>query len=150
MIQNKSVNFIVQVIIKGLKQKLAVKTCIQQKYAIFDFKSKMYPQRDQKNVSFEIGTKCLQSNEHKSKLIPNIRVTKLLTHADTLQMETLTLQENICRNIDKAGENLNKKIKVIAVTIQNSLDIHIKQNLQHVLNNRTKKIILSVETFSQP
>ena len=30
----KNVNFIVQVIIKGLKKKMALKTCIQQKYAI--------------------------------------------------------------------------------------------------------------------
>ena len=56
----------------------------------------MYPQRDQKNVSLEISTKCLQSNE--SKLIPNGRVTKLITHADTLQTEILTLQEDNCRN----------------------------------------------------
>ena len=66
---------------------MAVKTCIQQKYAIYDFKSRMYPQWDQKNVSFEKSVKCLQSNEHENKLIPNGRVTKLITHADILQTE---------------------------------------------------------------
>ena len=70
---------------------MAVKTTIQQNYAISDFKSKMYPERDKTNLS-------LENNEHESKLIPNGRVTKLITHAGTLQTEILTLQENNCRN----------------------------------------------------
>ena len=35
---------------------MAVKACIQQKYAIYDFKSRMYPQR---------GKKCKFGDEHK-------------------------------------------------------------------------------------
>ena len=35
----ENVNFIVQVIKNGLKQKMSVKTWIQQKYAIYDLKS---------------------------------------------------------------------------------------------------------------
>ena len=79
---------------KGLKQKMAVKTCIQQIYAIYDFKSRLYPESERTNLTLEISTKCLQSNEHESKLILNGRVTKLITHADTLQTEILTLQED--------------------------------------------------------
>ena len=77
---------------------MALKTCVQLKYAIYDFKSRMYPQRNQQNVSFQISTKCLQSNEHESKSIPEGRVTKLITQADTLQTEILTLQEDNYRN----------------------------------------------------
>ena len=58
----------------------------------------MYPESDQTNLSQEISTKYLQSNEQESKLIPNGRVTKLITHADTLQTKNLTLQEDNCRN----------------------------------------------------
>ena len=76
---------------------MAVRTCIQQKYAIYDFKSRMYPQRSQ-NVSLEMSTKSLQSNSHESKLIPDGRVTKLITHADTLNTDILTLQEDDCQN----------------------------------------------------
>ena len=32
----KNVNFIIQVIVNSLQQKMAVKTCIQQKYARYD------------------------------------------------------------------------------------------------------------------
>ena len=32
----KNVNFIIQVILNSLKQKMAVKTCMQQKYARYD------------------------------------------------------------------------------------------------------------------
>ena len=77
---------------------MALKTCIQKKYVIYDFKSRMYPQRNQQNISFEISTKYLQNNEHESKSIPDGRVTKLITQADTLQTKILTLQEDNCRN----------------------------------------------------
>ena len=66
--------------------------------AIYDFKRRMNSQRNQQNVSFEISTKCLQSNEHESKSIPDGRVSKLITQADTLQTEIFTLQEDNCRN----------------------------------------------------
>ena len=82
----------------------------------------MYPQKNQQNVSFEISTKCLQSNKHESKSIPDGRVTKLITQADTLQKEILTLQEDSCRNQrSRSGNDLNKTIQVrtrdLAMTI---------------------------------
>ena len=77
---------------------MALKTCIQKKYVIYDFQSIMYPQRNQQNVSFEISTKYLQSNEHESKSIPDGKATKPITQADTLQTKILTLQEDHCRN----------------------------------------------------
>ena len=54
--------------------------------------------RGAKNVSLEMSTKSVQGNSHESKLIPDGRVTKLITQADTLETEFFTLQENNCRN----------------------------------------------------
>ena len=45
-----------------------------------------------------MSKKSLQSNSHESKLIPDGRVTKLITHADTLNTDILTLQEDYCTN----------------------------------------------------
>ena len=73
---------------------MALKTCIQQKYAIYDFKSRMYPQRNQQNVS-------LRSAQNVCKVMNmkvNQSITKLITQADTLQTKILTLQEDNCRN----------------------------------------------------
>ena len=39
---------------------MAVKTCILQKYAKYDFKSNMYPERPKKNVYLEIGKHLAQ------------------------------------------------------------------------------------------
>ena len=76
---------------------MAVKTCIQQKYAIYDLKQNVTTEGP-KNVSLDMTTKSLQSNSHKSKSLPDGRVTKLITHADTLNTEILTMQEDDCRN----------------------------------------------------
>ena len=78
---------------------MAVKTCIQQKYAIYDFKQNVPTEPEgPKNVSLDMTTKSLQSNSLKGKSIPDGRVTKLITHADTLNTEILTMQEDDCRN----------------------------------------------------
>ena len=45
-----------------------------------------------------MSTKSLQSNSHESKLIPDGRVTKLTTQADTLNTDILTLQEDDYKN----------------------------------------------------
>ena len=45
-----------------------------------------------------MSTKSLMSSSHESKLIPDGIVTKLITHADTLNTEILTMQEDDCRN----------------------------------------------------
>ena len=45
-----------------------------------------------------MSTKSLESSSHESKLIPDGRVTKLITHADTLNTDILTLQEDECKN----------------------------------------------------
>ena len=74
---------------------MAVKTCIQQKYARYYFNSRMYPQKHHKNVSLEIGAHSAQ-NCHERK--PEGRVTKLITHIDTLQTEFVMLKEDDCRN----------------------------------------------------
>ena len=79
---------------------MAGKTCIQQKYAIYDLKQNV-PTEGPKNVSLDMTTKSLQSNSHKSKSIPDGRVTKvtkLITHADTLNTEILTMQKDDCKN----------------------------------------------------
>ena len=65
---------------------MGVKTCIQQKYAIYDLKQNV-PTEGPKNVGLDMSTKSLQSNSHESKSIPDCRVTKQLTHADTLNTE---------------------------------------------------------------
>ena len=70
---------------------MAGKTCIQQKYKIYDLKQP-------KTVSLDMTTKSLQSNSHTSKSIPDGRVTKVITHDDTLNTEILTMQEDDCRN----------------------------------------------------
>ena len=54
----------------------------------------MYPERGQKNVSFDMTIKSLSGNSYASKSIPDGRVTKLITHADTLNTEILTMQED--------------------------------------------------------
>ena len=36
---------------KRFKTKNGCQTCIEQKYAIYNFKSQMYPERDQTNLS---------------------------------------------------------------------------------------------------
>ena len=77
---------------------MAVKTCIQQEYAIYDLKLNV-PTEGSKNVSLDMTTKSLQSNSHKSKSIPDGRVTKLITHADTLNTEILTMQKDDCKNL---------------------------------------------------
>ena len=64
---------------------------------IYDFKSRVYPQR---------ANKCKFGDEHKiiveqftwSKLIPDCGVTKLISHANTLNTDILTLQEDDCTN----------------------------------------------------
>ena len=76
---------------------MAIKTCIQQKYARYDLK-KNVPTERPKNVSLDMSTKSFQCNSHESKSIPDGRVTKLLTHADTLNTEILSMQEDDCRN----------------------------------------------------
>ena len=76
---------------------MAVKTCIQQKYAIYDLKQNV-PREEPKNVSLDMSTKSLQSNSHESKSIPEGRVNKLITYADTLNTEVLLMQEDDCRN----------------------------------------------------
>ena len=45
-----------------------------------------------------MNTKSLQSNSHESKLIPDGRVTKIITHDDTLNSDILTHQEDDCTN----------------------------------------------------
>ena len=45
-----------------------------------------------------MSTKFLQSNSHGSKLIPDGKDSKLRTHADTLNTNILTLQEDNCQN----------------------------------------------------
>ena len=76
---------------------MAVKTCIQQKYAIYDLKQNV-PTEGPKNVSLDTSTKSLQSNSNESKSIPDVRITKLITHDDTPNTEILTMQEDDCRN----------------------------------------------------
>ena len=73
---------------------MAVRTCIQQ-YMILKAEC---TNRGAKKLSVEISTKSLQSNSHESKLIPDGRVTKLITHADTHNTDILTLQEEDCQN----------------------------------------------------
>ena len=59
----------------------------------------MYPRTEgPKNVNLAMSTKSLQSNSHESKSIPYGRVTKPITHADTLNKEISTLKEDNCRN----------------------------------------------------
>jgi hypothetical protein len=86
--ERKYLDFIAQVITKNLKWKMAVKTCIQQKYAIYDFKSRMYPHRGQ-NLC-----RAIQMKVNYYQMV----VTKLTTHADTLNTDILTLQEEDCKN----------------------------------------------------
>ena len=81
---------------------MAIKTSIQQKYAIYDLK-KNVPTEGPKNVSLDMNTKSLQSNSHESKSIADSRVTKLITHADTLNTEILTMEEY---------DNRNQRIKI--------------------------------------
>ena len=47
--------------------------------------------RGAQNVSLKMSTKSVQGNSHESKLIPDGRVTKLITHTDTLNTDILTL-----------------------------------------------------------
>ena len=54
--------------------------------------------RGAKNVCLDMSTKSLLSNSHESKLIPDGRATTLITHADTLNTDILTLQEYDCQN----------------------------------------------------
>ena len=56
------------------------------------------PTEGRTNVSLEMSTKSLYSNSHDSKLIPDDRVTKLITHADTHNTDISTLQEDNCKN----------------------------------------------------
>ena len=76
---------------------MAVKTCIQQKYAIYDLKQNV-PTEVPKNVSLDMTTIFFQFNSHESKSIPDGRVIKLITYVDTLNTEILTMQEDDCRN----------------------------------------------------
>ena len=46
---------------KFLKQKIAVKTYIQHIYARYNFKSRIYPQGHQKNLSMEISAYLAQN-----------------------------------------------------------------------------------------
>ena len=54
-----------------------------------------------------MSTKSLQSNSHESKLIPDGRVTKITPHADTLNTDILTLQEDDCK-IKESRSSLEK------------------------------------------
>ena len=45
-----------------------------------------------------MSTISLNSSSHENKLIPDGRVTKLITHADTLNTDSLRLQEDDCKN----------------------------------------------------
>ena len=45
-----------------------------------------------------MSTKWVQSISDESKLITDGKVTKLITHADTLNTDILTLQEDDCEN----------------------------------------------------
>ena len=76
---------------------MAVKICIQQKYAIYDLKQNV-PREGPKNVSLDMTTKSLQSNSHESNSLPDGRVTQLITHDNTPNTEILTMQEDDCRN----------------------------------------------------
>ena len=75
----KNVKFIIQVISNSLKQKMAAKTCIQQKYAIYDYTKKMCPHVHQRKCNFgdkfTISTKCSYSHDYESKSSPDGRVS---------------------------------------------------------------------------
>ena len=45
-----------------------------------------------------MSTKPVQSISEESKLTTDGKITKLITHADTLNTEILTMQEGDCRN----------------------------------------------------
>ena len=81
-----------------------------------------------KNVSKEAPKKMKISKSHdnESKLTPDGRVTKLITHADTLQTDILLVEEEKCnklKNLDEAGKDINKtiagRLRDLTMTIQN-------------------------------
>ena len=62
------------------------------------FEKKDVPTEGSQNVSLEMSTKSLKSSSRERNLIHDCRVTKLITHADALNTDSLPLQEDDCKN----------------------------------------------------